>query len=61
MRISTGRATITCATLKRLAADAMVKILGHGDTRPFASNDTRSGRAVNRRVEVTIRHARTRL
>ena len=49
------------ATLTRHATDATTTIVGHGDTHAIATNDTRSGRAKNRRVEVTIRHARTRL
>ena len=61
MRISTQRATIARATLNRHATDAMTTIVGHGDTHAIATNDARSGRAKNRRVEVTIRHARTRL
>jgi VCBS repeat-containing protein len=60
-RISLARAAVTCAALESLAVNAPTTVVGHGDSRPIASNHTASGRARNRRVEVTITHRRTRL
>jgi hypothetical protein len=61
VRISSRRAAIVCAALKRLRIRGTTKAVGHGYSRPIASNDTRAGRARNRRVEVTITHTSTRL
>jgi outer membrane protein OmpA-like peptidoglycan-associated protein len=33
---------------------ARFQIIGYGDTKPIADNSTKAGRAINRRVEVTI-------
>ena len=55
-------------TLSRLRADRVrdylikeggypysrFRTIGYGDTHPIADNDTRTGRSLNRRVEVTI-------
>ncbi|HVO33386.1 MAG TPA: OmpA family protein [Elusimicrobiota bacterium] len=35
-------------------AASRFKVVGYGDTRPVAGNDTAAGRAMNRRVEATI-------
>jgi hypothetical protein len=55
-RLSLGRATVMCAALRTLGVRARPRLAGHGDSDPIASNATRSGRAKNRRVEVTITH-----
>jgi hypothetical protein len=60
-RISVARAAVACAALQRRGMDATPNVIGHGDSRPIASNATAAGRARNRRVEVTITHHRTRL
>jgi VCBS repeat-containing protein len=57
-RISVARGRAICAALERLGGDSATKIVGHGAARPVASNATASGRAANRRVEVTVTHHR---
>lgn len=53
--LSTGRAT----SVLRYLADAglpetQLRAIGYADTQPLASNDTRQGRAANRRVELLL-------
>ena len=55
-RLSLARATVMCAALRTLGVRSRPQLAGHGDSDPIASNATRSGRAKNRRVEVTITH-----
>ena len=55
-RLSRARAARMCAALRRLGVRPRPRIAGQGDSRPIASNATRSGRAANRRVEVTLTH-----
>ena len=57
-RLSLARAAAMCDALRRLAARATPRLVGHGNAQPIASNATASGRAKNRRVEVTITHRR---
>lgn len=50
---------VRAGSVVRLLADAGIApsrltVLGYGDTRPVASNDTAEGRARNRRVAITI-------
>ena len=59
-RISLARAAVACAALQDPGIDATPTVVGHGDSRPIASNDTAAGRASNRRVEVTITHRHMR-
>lgn len=55
--LSLQRAQLLCVALRRLAAGSpRVRAVGHGASLPLASNATESGRAVNRRVEVTVVH-----
>jgi hypothetical protein len=56
-RISVGRAVAACAALKHRGVRTIV--VGHGVARQIASNRTAAGRARNRRVEITITHARS--
>jgi hypothetical protein len=60
-RISRARAALVCAALQHRGGDATPTVVGHGYSRPIASNATAAGRARNRRVEVTITHRRARL
>jgi FtsP/CotA-like multicopper oxidase with cupredoxin domain len=57
-RRSLARAAAMCAALRELGAHARPRLVGHGDADPIASNDSESGRAKNRRVEVTVTHRR---
>jgi streptogramin lyase len=55
-RLSLARAALFCDALRRLGIRSQPTLAGHGDSQPIASNAARSGRAQNRRVEVTITH-----
>lgn len=58
-KISQKRAESVRATLIALGADAeRIKAKGFGEAQPIASNDTDSGRARNRRVEIVIEGAK---
>ncbi len=57
-RRSLARAATMCAALRELGIDARPRLVGHGDADPIASNTSKSGRAKNRRVEVTVTHRR---
>ena len=57
-RRSLARAAAMCAALRKLGVDARPRLVGHGDADPIESNATESGRAKNRRVEVTVTHRR---
>ena len=55
-RLSLARAATMCGALRTLGVRPRPRLAGHGSSDPIASNATRSGRAKNRRVEVTITH-----
>jgi len=58
-KISQKRAESVRETLIKLTADgARLKAVGLGEAQPIASNDTDSGRAKNRRVEIVIEGAK---
>jgi hypothetical protein len=59
--ISLARAAAMCRALRQLGVRAQPRLTGHGDTAPIASNASESGRAENRRVEVTVTHRLRRL
>jgi flagellar motor protein MotB len=60
-RLSLARAATMCAALRELGVGARPRLVGHADTDPIATNATESGRARNRRVEVTLTHTPRRL
>jgi hypothetical protein len=57
-RISLARAAVACAALNQEGSKVIPTLVGHGDSRPIASNTTPAGRARNRRVDVTVTHHR---
>jgi Bacterial Ig-like domain len=59
-RLSRARAAVMCHALRQLGVRARPRLAGHGESEPITSNTTASGRAKNRRVEVTITHGRRR-
>lgn len=55
MTLSQNRANAVAGYLgSRGVASSRMVVTGAGETRPVASNDTESGRAQNRRVEITL-------
>jgi hypothetical protein len=54
--LSLARAAAMCDALSELGVSARPRLAGHGDSEPIASNASDSGRAENRRVEVTVTH-----
>ena len=60
-QLSLARAAAICAALRQLGVRARPRLVGHADTDPIATNATESGRARNRRVEVTLTHTPRRL
>lgn len=46
--------SVAAFTASQGVSRARMSTIGHGETMPVASNDTESGRALNRRVEVAI-------
>ncbi len=58
--LSTSRAvSVTHVILQKAGIDPQrITVSGHADTKPLASNDTASGRAQNRRVDISIERGR---
>jgi len=53
--LSEKRANAVKAEMMRNGIDSnLIKTVGHGESNPIASNETRAGRAQNRRVTVTV-------
>jgi hypothetical protein len=54
--LSLARAKLVCNALRRFGAAGNGTLVARGGDEPIARNTTVSGRAHNRRVEVTLRH-----
>jgi hypothetical protein len=52
--LSRARAIRICAQLRQASLKSAPRIVPHGGTDPIASNHHEAGRAVNRRVEITV-------
>jgi len=54
-RLSIRRANTVANYLGDQGVDAnIIQVIGHGESRPIASNDTEDGRAENNRVEINV-------
>jgi outer membrane protein OmpA-like peptidoglycan-associated protein len=53
-KISHARAKSVGLYLLKEGVSQRIKIFGHGDNQPIASNDTEAGREANRRIEFTV-------
>jgi outer membrane protein OmpA-like peptidoglycan-associated protein len=51
-----GRAQAVCRTLRGAGVKAHFRMVSYGARRPRATNRTTAGRALNRRVELTLRY-----
>jgi outer membrane protein OmpA-like peptidoglycan-associated protein len=54
--LSTARAKLVCGKLRRRGVAVEIRVVPHGNASPIATNDTEAGRALNRRVGITIVH-----
>jgi len=53
-RANAVRTWLMAQSKDRFPADRFITVKGFGDTKPVASNDTETGRAKNRRVEISL-------
>ena len=60
--LSTARAAVAVRTLEAtgMVPAARLSAVGYGDSRPVAPNDTKEGKAKNRRVEIVFTPAKSR-
>ena len=56
VELSLRRAAVMCAAIRALGVRAPKTRIGHGKLSPVATNETESGRRVNRRVRVRLDH-----
>jgi subtilisin-like proprotein convertase family protein/outer membrane protein OmpA-like peptidoglycan-associated protein len=54
--LSQSRARVMCRALRQIGAKGKPGLVAHGGTEPIAPNGTPSGRAINRRVAITVSH-----
>ena len=54
--LSRARARLVCGKLRRKGVAVEINIVPHGNATPIATNTTEAGRAINRRVGITIIH-----
>src|SRR5262249_44370072 len=55
--LSSARARLVCRKLRRRGVAVEIRVIPHGNASPIATNNTEAGRAVNRRVGITIVHS----
>lgn len=53
-KLSTDRAISVANYLASLAAGYKLTFIGYGETKPIATNETKQGRAINRRVDLVV-------
>ena len=54
--LSRARARLVCSKLRRKGIAVEIRVVPHGTAGPIATNTTEAGRAINRRVGITIVH-----
>ena len=54
--LARARAKLVCARLRRKGVVVEISVVSHGNASPIATNTTEAGRAINRRVGVSIVH-----
>jgi outer membrane protein OmpA-like peptidoglycan-associated protein len=55
-RLGLARAKGVCSALRKSGVRGKIVVKSAGESRPRAANSTARGRALNRRVEITVRY-----